>query len=140
METILVGIDDSAEASRAADVAAGLAAKTGATLVLAHISSPVLPPLETYSRVLEEAAAYSQKSGEELLERTRTRLLPTGVPIETMHVVGGRANELVGLADQVDASIVVVGTRDRGTLARTILGSVADHVVHTCKRPVLVVR
>lgn len=139
MDTILVGIDDSAEATRAAEVAADLAARTGATLVLAHISSPVFPPLETYARVLEEASARSQQSGDELLERMKARLLSSAVPIETMHVVGGRASELVVLADQVNASMIVVGTRDRGALARTFLGSVADHVVHTCKRPVLVV-
>ncbi|HLM47996.1 MAG TPA: universal stress protein, partial [Myxococcaceae bacterium] len=38
-----------------------------------------------------------------------------------------------------DVDLVIVGTRARGALARTLLGSVADTLLRTCPKPVMVV-
>jgi nucleotide-binding universal stress UspA family protein len=45
---------------------------------------------------------------------------------------------LVELADEIDASAIVLGTRGRSTLAATVLGSVSTGVLHHTRRPVLV--
>jgi nucleotide-binding universal stress UspA family protein len=46
---------------------------------------------------------------------------------------------LVELADEIDASAIVMGSRGRSTLAATVLGSVSTGVLHHSHRPVLVV-
>ena len=46
---------------------------------------------------------------------------------------------LIELADELDASAIVVGSRGRSTLAATVLGSVSTGVLHHAHRPVLVV-
>ena len=41
-------------------------------------------------------------------------------------------------AEELDAAAVVVGSQLRGGLAEFILGSVASHLEHHCRRPVAV--
>ena len=47
---------------------------------------------------------------------------------------------LLEAADAVDASVIVVGSRGRSTLAASVLGSVSTGILHHTKRPVLVVQ
>jgi nucleotide-binding universal stress UspA family protein len=48
--------------------------------------------------------------------------------------------ETVAIAEELDASVVVVGSRGMGGLRRAVLGSVSDHLVRHAACPVLVVR
>jgi nucleotide-binding universal stress UspA family protein len=43
-------------------------------------------------------------------------------------------------AEEQDADLIVVGTRDEGALKRVLFGSVSSDLVHQAPRPVLVVR
>ena len=76
-------------------------------------------------KVLERAAA-------ELDDKiTRvTRYTPTGDPAE----------EIVATAADFDADLVVVGARGLGGMARALLGSVSQKVLHHARCPVLIVK
>jgi len=50
------------------------------------------------------------------------------------------AREIVNDAIEVDADVIVMGSRGRGDLAGLILGSTAHKVIHLADRPVLIVR
>jgi nucleotide-binding universal stress UspA family protein len=69
----------------------------------------------------------SKARGEGLAARAALR---TGVPYE----------EIVALARDERADLVVIGTRGRSGLDRVLLGSVADRVVRLAPCPVLTVR
>ena len=60
----------------------------------------------------------------------RGRALRTGVPHE----------EIVALAQDERADLIVIGTHGRGGINRALLGSVADRVVRLAPCPVLTVR
>jgi len=47
---------------------------------------------------------------------------------------------IVHCAEEVDASVIVLGSRGRSRLAATVLGSVSTGTLHHTKRPVMVLR
>jgi nucleotide-binding universal stress UspA family protein len=54
--------------------------------------------------------------------------------------LGSPAQELIELANLLDADLVVVGTHGRTGLGRLLVGSVAEAAVKKARCPVLVVR
>jgi nucleotide-binding universal stress UspA family protein len=67
---------------------------------------------------------------------------PLGVPWSVREAVGEPSTELVEVADEVNALMIVVGTRHqrlRGTLHHFLAGSVALRLAHRQYRPVIVV-
>ena len=61
----------------------------------------------------------------------------------TLEEVKSRCDRLVQAlreAEQRGAELIVVGSLDRGRMARILMGSVADKLVRTASVPVLVVR
>ncbi|WP_024366835.1 universal stress protein [Arthrobacter sp. TB 26] len=75
-------------------------------------------------------------------ERLREALDGTGIGWSFVTLSGDPARALGRLAESADASVIVVGTRERGLGARfeeLLVGSVAVHLTHRQHRPVLVV-
>lgn len=67
---------------------------------------------------------------------------PLGVRWSTRALAGGAAMELARLAGDLNAAMIVVGTRERGikdSLREFLNGSVAAHLTHHQHRPVVVV-
>jgi K+-sensing histidine kinase KdpD len=54
--------------------------------------------------------------------------------------IGVVAEEVVGLAEELEVDLIVVGTRGRGVIGRTLMGSVCDSVVRHAHCPVVVAR
>ena len=52
---------------------------------------------------------------------------------------GPPAMTLAGVADKVDAYLVIVGRTAKGEIAELVLGSVSHQLAQQCKRPVLLV-
>jgi len=72
----------------------------------------------------------------------REALDGTGIDWSFVTLAGDPARALGRLAETTDASVIVVGTRERGLGARLeelLVGSVAVHLTHRQHRPVLVV-
>ena len=58
-----------------------------------------------------------------------------------MHPRRGRADEeVVDLAEEVGADLIVMGSRGLGGMSRALVGSVSDSVVRHAHCPVMVVR
>ena len=55
-------------------------------------------------------------------------------------IFGYAAREIVSDAQEIDADVIVMGSRGRGDIAGLLLGSTAHKVIHLSDRPVLVVR
>ena len=96
---------------------------------------PLTAPLD-----LSLSAATQQ--GERVRENAEQYLVAAGIPWSIRSLVGDPATALKSLADEVDAPVIVVGTRRRGfgeTLREFFTGSVAARLAHRQHRPVLVV-
>lgn len=153
-ERIMLTSDGSVLAHEALAHASAIAAATNATVVLlAAVDS--LDELraegqptgwldlggELTTEQLEAADQRQRATAREHLAALSTTLIDAGVRATEEHVVTGPAGPaIVGAADELDCSLIVMATHGRSGLGRALLGSVADHVVHHAKCPVLLVR
>ncbi len=62
-----------------------------------------------------------------------------GVKIESVLREGQPHEEIAAVADEMHADLIVIGTHGRKGIARALLGSVAENVIRTVKRPVLTI-
>lgn len=126
---ILAAIDATPASQEAARTAARFSMLPGSELHLVH----VLPSL---TRKADKAAL---DQGQSLLEGMAQLVGVAGKA--TLHVAAGTPwREIVQLAADLCADLVVVGTRGRGTVERVVLGSVAEQVVRNAGCPVHVAR
>jgi nucleotide-binding universal stress UspA family protein len=150
---VLLAIDGSKEAELAARNAAELADKTDSELHVVHVFG-IIPWYPAYSEatdlggaeledpVLEEdLQRTSEQLARELLDAEVEKLRSVGGTLAQEHLVeGGVPQEIVGLAEEIGAGLIVVGSRGRGGIRRALMGSVSDSVVRHAHCPVLVVR
>ncbi len=143
-ETILVTTDFSAEADVAIPVAFQLAKEHGGSVVLAHvvegfgIPNPLYPH---YSATLspQEHARIDGEVRKALADRVPAEYRKE-VVWETITAAGEPAAELARLAEQVNASLIVISSHGRTGLRRLALGSVAERVLRLSTGPILILR
>lgn len=138
MKKILVAVDGSKPSIDAARLALEIATATGAALTAACSVAPTMMPGEVPFTIVSEVIKAEVERGKQVLAELRDML---GNPVMTLtQVEGSPAERIAQLAEEEGFDLVVVGSRGRNAVARTLLGSVADRLVHICKLPVLVVR
>jgi nucleotide-binding universal stress UspA family protein len=79
---------------------------------------------------------------ESSLEEVRTELAKHGVEHDVRQLVRGMdpAEDLVNVADELDADMIVIGLRRRSPVGKLILGSNAQRVLLDAPCPVLAVK
>jgi nucleotide-binding universal stress UspA family protein len=143
---ILLATDGSEEANLAASTAAEMAKSTNSELhvicvehtpaVYYEMPGTVVDP--TLQSRLEEGADEAAKT---TLEEQVQKIRETGIEVAGAHTREGFPDEeIVGLAGRLSAGLIVMGSRGRGRLRRTLMGSVSDSVVRHAHCPVMVVR
>ena len=75
------------------------------------------------------------------MEEEAERIRASGATVARSHFRMGRPDvEILALAEETGAGMVVVGSRGLGGVKRALMGSVSDSVVRHAHCPVLVVR
>lgn len=143
--SIVCGVDGSADSLKGVRVAAGLAERLGARLVLAHIvdhtdvtsavgpmgGAPAARPL------LIDNLENLEQAGEQLLVEVADA---AGLERAERRVeFGFAAQRLADVADDEEAELIVVGSRGRGAFKAAFLGSVSTSLIGVARCPVLVV-
>lgn len=121
---LLVGYDGSEGGRDALELARVLGEASGASVLVVT----VLPygPLPIPYEILDEEEA--ERAGP-LFEEARRRL--TGLEVETRAFGGGSAAGVINdLAEKERVDTIVVGSPHRGPVGRTVIGSVADGLLH----------
>ncbi len=139
MKRILVAVDGSECSQKAARMAADIALRFGSRLTLVYVVPQMLLPPDVYGLTLVEAEREHAAYAEKLLGEAAVKLGEPGVQVDTQVLFGPPAETIAEAARAPDASLVVVGSRGRGAVARMFLGSVSDRLVHISPKPVLVV-
>jgi nucleotide-binding universal stress UspA family protein len=140
MKRILVAVDGSDAANKAARMAADIAVRFGSKLTLAYVIPRLLLPPDVYGLTLAEVEREQRSFGDKLVGEAMAKLGDAGVEVDTVVLSGSPAESLAEAAAAPEVGLVVVGNRGRGSVARVLLGSVSDRLVHISPRPVLVVR
>jgi len=161
VDTIVVGYDGSEAAERALDRAASLAEALSARLVVVSVSrapvpatAPVLDrgteflpsplgPVPTGtpqpSAELAERSDEAKELAQQQLEQARKALSRRRVEVEYVPEVGAPAERLLGVADERDADLIVVGSREHGFIERLLTRPVDETVAKHSGRDVLLV-
>jgi nucleotide-binding universal stress UspA family protein len=134
---VVVAYDGSEVARIALARAAGIARSDGASLTLVEavagkVPSPAPggPPLAK-----PEKRAMAREELNRAIERVDPELEAAG------WVIGGSpAKGILMVADDIGADLIVTGSRGRGTVTRTVLGSVSTEILHGAHCDVLVVQ
>lgn len=136
---ILVAIDHSDTAAKALGQASDLAEALNARLTIVSVVPPV--PAYAYRAGIDVVRLESEadKEIETLLSDARERV-PESVSVETRLRHGAPPDEILAQAEEGRHDLLVLGSRGRGRLASTLLGSVAGSVhFHHLAIPMLVV-
>lgn len=75
-----------------------------------------------------------------LFETLKERGLQEEVEVHALLEYGPPAENVMALAERLQASVIIVGTSEKTVLDRVILGSVSDHIVRNARSTVIVVR
>lgn len=137
---IVVGTDGSPSAFAAVKAAADLARQYGAELHLVTAFRPMSSLMTSPEFAMLSATALDNvdptEGAREITSKTASAL--TGVDVHEHQVGASAADALCDLAVNLDADLIVVGSKGM-TGARRILGSVPNSVAHNAECSVLIV-
>ncbi|BBX45899.1 universal stress protein [Mycobacterium cookii] len=140
---IIVGVDGSPESEAAVSWAAHDAALRGLPLTLVHVESPAAA---TWSQaaILEESPEQQVAEGRSLLESASTIARDAVAETAQIQINGELLSSTTPVPNLVEqsreAELIVVGSRGRGALSRSILGSVSAGLISHAHCPVALIR
>ncbi|MGH9386948.1 MAG: universal stress protein [Vicinamibacterales bacterium] len=135
--SIFCPVDFSEVSARALRTAVSLARTRGAHLTLLNVTDSLLDAAARATGT--EATITEQTQG--ALRTLLDEVSPEGeaVPMTILAAVGEPAREILRLALDRGADLIVMGTQGRGAAGRLLMGSTATRVLQATTIPVLVV-
>ncbi|MDD5397622.1 MAG: universal stress protein [Dehalococcoidia bacterium] len=138
---ILAPLDGSETGGAAMHDAEAIALKTGASIVLVHVlPAPhaiearwLGPEFTGFVKAMHDA-------GQKYLDKVDTRLSARGLDVKVRIVSGDPAGKIIEVAREEKADLIAMSTHGRSGIARWVLGSVADKILHESRIPMWLVR
>lgn len=140
-ETIVLTTDFSEVSRRALDPARIMAEKFGSHIILVHVLEDRMPPfLEELLPDSGEILGRQRERAVEALDRIAREDLDAGLSWETIVIIGIPHREIVEIARQKGADLIVMATHGRGPVGHALIGSTTERVLHRAPCPVMAVR
>jgi nucleotide-binding universal stress UspA family protein len=136
---ILLATDGSEDAELARTTAVDMATSTDSEL---HVVT-VAPGYPSYDVRVPEIVEQLRKQAEKILDEQVEKIERDGGKVAQKHLriaERHRAQQIVRVAEEIGAGLIVMGSRGLGGVRRALMGSVSDSVVRHAHCPVLVVR
>ena len=144
---ILLATDGSKDAVLAASIAADLAQKSASELHVIHVGPSVdydgvgEPLVTDIFAPTEEQIKELNEELQQLLDAQVEQIEAAGGTVWQAHLRMGRPDaQIIALAEEIGAGLIVVGSRGLGGIRRALMGSISGSVVRHAHCPVLVVR
>lgn len=140
LKNILVPTDFSDRSATAVQYASDLAATTGARLHIVHVDD-----LVDFAAMSAAEGVYVYDTPERTQRALKAKLAkvkPTRAKVPFSHhfIQGVPSAQIVALADELPAEMIVMSSHGRSGLSRVLMGSVAENVLRHAKCPVLIVK
>jgi nucleotide-binding universal stress UspA family protein len=136
---VLLATDGSPDAELALTTAVDLANSTNSELHVVTVA-PGYPAYDVRDPVVVEDL---RQRAEEILEEQTGKIEQAGGKVAEKYLrvtQRHRAQEIVEVAEEIGAGLIVMGSRGLGGMRRALMGSVSDSVVRHAHCPVMVVR
>ncbi|RYB92006.1 universal stress protein [Nocardioides oleivorans] len=133
--TVLLGYDESPGSEAALAAAIEVATKFGEDLVLVYGAAPP-GGMGDEARVHREAL---MEMGRTATAHALSRAQDAGIEVSVRLVDAKPADALVQVGDELDATVIVVGTAGDSPFRGALLGSTPHKLLHLSDRPVLCV-
>lgn len=140
---ILLATDGSPDAELARTTAVDMTSSTNSELHVVTVAPGYASVEVNIPQVVEQLRARAEKILEEQVEKVEQaggkvaqKHLKIADPMGERH----RAQQILLVAEEIGAGLIIMGSRGRGGVRRALMGSVSDSVVRHAHCPVLVVR
>jgi nucleotide-binding universal stress UspA family protein len=151
IEEIIVALDGSQSSAQALGVALDMATKYDAKLLLISVIPPATVPMVSFSPTgftpinpisIEKYYEHMKTGLSEVLTESRRRVLELhpNLAASTKLVEGRIADQIVNIAKEENADLIVVGHQGTGKIEGLLLGSVSDRVADDAHCSVLIVK
>ncbi len=140
MKTILIPVDFSQESEKALSVAATIAKRIPAKLVLTHMMEI---DNNTFSQVATDGvtkALYNSKLAAKRFDEFQDNDYLEDIIIEPLIQNHINFNNISSLADDISADLIIMGSSGSSGISEIIVGSNTEKVVRSANVPVLVVK
>lgn len=128
MSRILVAISSPWAASRVADPVTDLARKLGAEVLIVHVSRP------SGGQMRDE----EQAEGETAISALRQQLQEKSIAVQSLLLFSDDiARAIISIADEREASLIVLGLTGKNVFARLLAGNVPVELIKNTRVPVL---
>ena len=143
---ILIATDGSDHASHALKYAIESAAKWDAQLIILSVIPPLRPiipdPEDFYPTYIPEFEEELEKAYKSILDEavnTAEKEQPD-IKVEARLEKGRPSDVIMEIARTENVDLIVMGSRGLGGITGSVLGSTSQAVVHSCIRPILIVK
>jgi nucleotide-binding universal stress UspA family protein len=136
---VLIAIDSEPVAVRAAETGVNLAQALGAEVAFINVVDSALAYPGDTGPPASELIAAAKLNAKRLVTTIRQRVSPQSSVLEFIQV-GTPSEEIVKVANEWSADLLVIGSHGRGGMQRALLGSVAETVMRHAPCPLVVVR
>lgn len=139
---ILCPVDFSEFSTRAYDYAHSLALHYGATLIVLHVTEPLISIYRGYmtQTLIDEVYASQAADAREQVRKLGERHQVEPAKREVIVQVGPVPDTILAFAEVRDIDLVVMGTHGRRGFDRLALGSAVEAVLRKARCPVLAIR
>ncbi len=153
MKKILVAVDGSQSAQKAAQKAAEMAEdfKSEVTLIHVYTESAQIPvnqfnevasylSAETMESIMDQQEDTIKEKRQKILDQDAEFFEEKGIKPDKVLLHGDPADEVCDYAEKNDFDLIVVADKGHGKVERFLLGSISDKIVRHSKVSVMVVK
>jgi len=135
---ILHANDGSEHAFRALALALAIAKQNGSELHIVCVEE--IPYLPEFMEEIREATGIAARYFHGVLQRARSMAEQSHVRLHTHVVAGHPVRDIVKLAAEMEAELLVIGATGHSAIYERLVGSRADRIIQLAQCPVLIVK